>query len=351
MLFKSTRILAVLLAAALVACTGKGDENKAAAPAGDQVVNLYTARHYASDTQIYAAFEKATGIKVRRIEAPGPQLIERMKAEGEASPADLLIIADGGSMALAAEAGLLRPNPVPALDAKVPAHLRDAEDRWYAISRRARVVAYDSTRVKPEEVATYEQLASPRFRGKLCVRSADNPYNLSLMSALIERWGEAKAREWARGVVANMARQPQGGDIDQIRAVGAGQCEVAITNSYYYLRLAASDKAEDKALTARVVLGWPSLAGRGAHVNVSGAGIAAHAPNRANAQRFLEFLLQPEAQAIFADTTNEFPVVAGTPMPERVARYAGMAADPLPVASYGRFQAHAQRIFEEAGWR
>jgi len=352
-MFRPLRLFALAAVAALLAGCG-GPEAKKDAPAGaggEQVVNLYTARHYASDTQIYEAFEKATGIKVRRIEAPGPQLIERMKAEGDASPADLLIIADGGSMAVAAEAGLLQANPSAALEAKVPAHLRDAQDRWYAISRRARVVAYDSTRVKPEEVDTYEDLASPRFRGKLCVRSSDNPYNLSLMSSLIERWGEAKALEWAKGVAANMARAPQGGDIDQIRAVGAGQCEVAITNSYYYLRLSQSDKPEDKALVAKVVLGWPSLEGRGAHVNVSGAGIAAHAPNRANAQRFLEFLLQPEAQAIFANVTNEFPVVAGTPMPDRVSRYAVMAADPLPVASYGSHQARAQKLFEEAGWR
>jgi len=344
------RFLAVLTLAALAACSGPSGD-KAKPGGGEQVVNLYTARHYDSDAQIYAAFEQETGIKVRRIEAPGPQLIERMKAEGSSSPADLLIIADGGSMALAAEAGLLQPTASPALEAKVPAHLRDAQDRWFAISRRARVVAYDSAKVKPEEVDTYEELASPRFRGKLCVRSADNPYNLSLMSALIERWGEARALAWAKGVVANMARPPQGGDIDQIKAVGAGQCEVAITNSYYYLRLAASQNPADKALVARVVLGWPSLGGQGAHVNVSGAGVAAHAPNRANAVRFLEFLLAAQAQRAFADANNEFPVVAGTPTSAAVARFAAMPADPLPVASYGRFQAQAQRIFEEAGWR
>jgi iron(III) transport system substrate-binding protein len=345
------RALAVLAAAALAACSPGGDAKKAPAPGGDQVVNLYTARHYDSDTQIYAAFTKATGIQVRRIEGKGPELIERMKAEGASSPADVLVIADGGSMAMAADAGLLQPNPSPALQALVPAHLRDAQDRWYAVSRRARVVAYDPARVKPEEVATYEQLASPRFRGKLCVRSADNPYNLSLMSALIERWGAAKATAWAKGVVANMARPPQGGDTDQLKAIGAGQCEVAITNSYYYLRIAQSDKPEDKALAAKLVLGWPSLEGRGAHVNVSGAGIAANSPNRANAVRFIEFLLQAQSQATFANVTNEFPVVAGTPMPDRVARYATMAADPLPVATYGAHQAQAQRIFEEAGWR
>lgn len=342
------RILALIALAAVAACSGAPQEGTTPS-AG--VVNLYSARHYDSDALIYDAFTKATGIQVRRIEAPANQLIARMKAEGPASPADVLIIPDAGSMAQATEAGLLQPNPSPELERLVPAHLRDPQDRWFAISRRARVVAYDSARVRPEEVATYEQLASPRFKGKLCVRSSDNPYNLSLMSALIERWGVDKARAWARGVVANMARPPQGGDIDQIRAVGAGQCEIAITNTYYYLRIAASSAAEDKALVSRVVLGWPSLDGRGAHINVSGAGIAANAPNKTNAQRFVKFLLEARAQEIFAASTNEFPVAAGTAMPDRVARYAAMPADPLPVETYGRYQAQAQRVFEEAGWR
>jgi iron(III) transport system substrate-binding protein len=348
MLSRMFRLLAVAGLVAAAACSGNGGQG--AADSG-QVVNLYSARHYDSDTQIYDAFTAATGIRVRRIEAPADQLIARMKAEGEASPADVLVIADGGSMALAADAGLLQPNPSPALEAKVPAALRDPQDRWYAISRRARIVAYDTARVRPDEVATYEQLASPRFRGKLCVRSADNPYNLSLMAALIEHWGSARALGWARGIVANMARPPQGGDIDQIRAVGAGQCEVAITNSYYYLRIAGSTAAADQALVRKVVLAWPSLDGKGAHVNVSGAGIAAHAPNKANAVRFLNFLLEAKAQGIFASATNEFPVVAGTPMPARVAKYAAMPTDPVPVATYGPRQAEAQRLMEEAGWR
>lgn len=344
-------VLALIVVTALAACTAGSDKAEPAASTDAGVVNLYTARHYDSDAQIYDAFTRTTGIQVRRIEAPADQLIARMKAEGPSSPADVLVIADAGSMSLAADAGLLQANASPALDALVPAHLRDGQDRWYAISRRARIVAYDAARVRPEEIATYEQLAAPRFKGKLCVRSSDNPYNLSLMSALIERWGVDKARAWAKGVVANMARPPQGGDIDQIRAVGAGQCEIAITNSYYYLRLAASTDAADKALVSRVVLGWPSLDGRGAHINVSGAGIAAHAPNKANAERFLKFLLEAKAQGIFASATNEFPVVAGTALPDRVARYAAMPADPLPVETYGRYQAQAQRLFEEAGWR
>ncbi len=353
MISKLSPVLALASALVLAACT-QGEPDKAsdkagAAPAPAGVVNLYTARHYDSDTQIYEAFTKATGIEVRRIEAPAAQLIERIKAEGASSPADLLVIADAGSMGMAADAGLLQPIGNEALLAKAPEHLRDPQGRWFAISRRARVVAYDTTKVKPEEIATYEALATPRFRGKICVRSSDNPYNLSLMAALIERWGPQKAEQWARGVVANMARQPSGGDRDQIRAVGAGQCEVAITNSYYYLRLA--ETPEDKAGIANVALGWPSLDGRGAHVNVSGAGLVANAPNRANALRFMEFLMSPEAQAVFANVTNEFPVVAGTPLPADVAAYADRPADPLPVSRYAVHQAEAQRIFERAGWR
>lgn len=348
---------AILATAAILAACSPGGADKAAPAKGADgaadagVVNLYTARHYDSDAQIYEAFTKATGIQIRKIELPADQLIARLQAEGKDSPADVLVIADAGAMGRAADAGLLQANASPVLESKVAAHLRDPQHRWVAISRRARVVAYDTTKVKPEEVDTYEELASPRFKGKLCVRSSDNPYNLSLMSALIERWGVEKARTWARGVVANMARQPQGGDIDQIKAVGAGQCEVAITNSYYYLRLAKSEDAADKALTSKVVLGWPSLDGRGAHVNVSGAGIAANAPNKANAVKFVEFLLDPSSQATFANATNEFPVVEGTQTPEAVGRYAAMAADPLPVSSYSKRQAEAQRIFEEAGWR
>ena len=352
MIPKLSRAVVLLGLLALAACSQAADKKEPPAAGGDGgVVNLYTARHYDSDTAIYEAFTKATGVQVRRIEAPAAQLIERMKAEREASPADLLIIADGGSMGMAAEAGLLQPYRSAALEGRVPAHLRDPEGRWYAISRRARVIAYDTAKVKPEEVDTYEELASPRFRGKLCVRNADNPYNLSLLSALVERWGREKALAWARGVVANMARPPSGGDTDQIKAVGAGQCEVAITNSYYYLRLAEAEDAETKGLMARVALAWPSIDGRGAHVNVSGAGLAANAPNRANAIRFLEFLTETQAQRAFAEMTNEFPVVAGTPLPADVARFNDRPADPLPVARYAAHQGEAQRIFEEAGWR
>jgi iron(III) transport system substrate-binding protein len=200
-------------------------------------------------------------------------------------------------------------------------------------------------------VATYEALASPRFKGKVCVRSSDNVYNLSLMAALIEHWGEPKALAWAKGVVANMARPPQGGDIDQIRAVEAGACQVALTNTYYYLRLAASPDAADKAAAARLALSFPEQAGVGTHTNISGGGLAAHAPNRAAAVKFLDYLASDEAQAIFAGANHEYPVVAGVPSPPDVAAISQFKADPMAVRIYGERQAQAQSVYDQAGWR
>ena len=339
--------LAVASAALIVAACGQQTDE---APADAGVVNLYTARHYASDEQIYDAFTEATGIQVRKIEVPADQLVERLKAEGAGSPADVVVIQDAGAMGRAADADLLVAFDDATIDGRVPEQWRDPDGRWFGIARRARVIAYDTTKVKPEEVDTYEELASPRFKGKLCVRNSDNSYNLSLMAALIERWGADKALEWARGVVANMARPPQGADTEQIRAVGAGQCEVAITNHYYYLRLAESDDAADKALTQKVKLSFPSLEGRGAHFNLSGAGLAANAPNRENAIKFLEFLTGPEAQSIFANATNEFPTVPSTETPPDVGQFMSVPADPLPLHAYSTHLAESHRIFEQAGW-
>ena len=339
--------LAVASAALIVAACGQQTDE---APADAGVVNLYTARHYASDEQIYDAFTEATGIQVRKIEVPADQLVERLKAEGAGSPADVVVIQDAGAMGRAADADLLVAFDDATIDGRVPEQWREPEGRWFGIARRARVIAYDTTKVKPEEVDTYEELASPRFKGKLCVRNSDNSYNLSLMAALIERWGADKALDWAKGIVANMARPPQGADTEQIRAVGAGQCEVAITNHYYYLRLAESDDAADKALTQKVKLSFPSLEGRGAHFNLSGAGLAANAPNRENAIRFLEFLTGPEAQSIFANATNEFPTVPSTETPPDVGQFMSVPADPLPLHAYSTHLAESHRIFEEAGW-
>ncbi len=345
------RTLAVsALALLTLAACGPREQEPAAVPITG-AVNLYTARHYDADLKLYDAFTKETGIKVNRLEMAPDQLIERMKAEGTASPADVILMADAGALWRAEEAGLFQKIASPTLESRIPAALRDPAGLWWGFSRRARVIAYDKAKVKPEEVATYEALAGPRFKGQVCVRSSDNVYNLSLMSALIERWGADKALAWARGVTANMARKPQGGDIDQIRAIGAGACEVALTNTYYFLRLATSEAPEDKTVAGKVTLAFPEQAGAGAHVNISGGGVAANAPNREAAVKFLEFLSTDEAQGIFAGANHEYPAVQGVTPPADVAAFSNFKADPMPVTVYGERQAQAQGLFDQAGWR
>jgi iron(III) transport system substrate-binding protein len=340
--------LLALAAAALAACQPKAP---AEAPGAARVLNVYTARHYDTDRQLYELFRKATGVRIRTLEMPPDQLIERIKAEGEGSPADVILMADAGALWRAEQAGLFQPVQSTTLSERIPAALRQADGRWFGFARRARVIAYDRAKVRPEEVATYESLAGPRFRGKVCVRSADNVYNLSLMGALIERWGRDKALNWAKGVVANFARQPQGGDIDQLRAIAAGACEAALTNTYYYLRLKGSDAAQDKAVIGKVAMSFPDQTGAGTHVNISGGGVAAHAPHKADAVRFLEFLTTSDAQRVVSGANHEFPAVAGAEAPEDVRAASRFKADPMSVEVYGRRQSEAQAVFDQAGWR
>lgn len=341
-------LILAALAPALVlgGCQPKATPVKAA----NGVINLYTARHYDADLKLYEAFTKATGIEVKRREMEPDQLIERMKAEGEYSPADVILMADAGALWRAQQAGLFQPFTSPTLQARIPAALQQPQHLWWGFSRRARVIAYDKTQVMPEDVATYAALADPRFAKSVCVRNSDNVYNLSLMASFIERWGKDKALVWAKGVVANFARMPQGGDIDQIRAVGAGACKIALTNTYYYLRVAASENAGDKATAARVALSFPEQAGTGTHVNISGGGLAAHAANVNNATQFLDFLASDEAQNIFAGANHEYPAVPSVRPPADVEAYSHFKADPMPVAIYGQRQAEAQRVYDAAHW-
>ena len=344
-------LIALFAASTLAACTsGESDDaaNGAAADAG--VVNLYSARHYDSDLPLYERFTRETGIRINRIEGGADELIARMRSEGENSPADLFITADAGALWRAQQAGLFQPVRSPLLDERVPANLREPAGHWYGFSRRARIVAYDSADVRPEEVDTYEELASPRFRGRICVRSSDNIYNLSLVGALIEAWGEERTEQWARGIVANMARPPEGGDRDQIRAVGAGVCDVAITNSYYYIRM-ANGEPDDRQITQRVRLAFPSLEGQGAHVNISGGGVAARAPNRANALRLLEYFASPEVQQHIARNNNEFPASPGVPAPPPVAAHADFQAHSMSVSAFAARQPQAQALMSRVGWR
>jgi len=332
----------------LAACGSGADEAGSVADGGE--VNLYSARHYDSDLELYERFTKETGITINRVEGSADQLIARMRSEGARSPVDLFITADAGALWRAEQAGVLQPVQSDLLSERVPGNLREPDGNWYGFTRRARVVAYNPERVQPDEVDSYEEIASPRFRNRLCVRSSDNIYNLSLVGALIEAWGEERTEEWARGIVANMARQPEGGDRDQIRAVGAGICDVAITNSYYFIRMENGDPG-DREIADRLQLAFPSLDGAGSHVNISGGGVAANAPNRENAIRLLEFLASPESQEHFSRNNNEFPASPDVAVPAPVDAYADFKAHPMAVAAFAEHQPEAQAIMSRDGWR
>jgi iron(III) transport system substrate-binding protein len=342
-------ILACGLGLALAACTPTPTGEATKPDAG--VLNIYSSRHYDGDKLLYAAFEKETGIRVQTVEAKGEELLQRIKAEGEASPADIVITVDAGNLWKFAEAGILQPVASPTLEAAIPANLRDPQGRWFGVAKRARVIAYAKDKVKPADIARFDDLAKPGFKGRVCARPSTNVYNLSLMAARIERDGVDKARAWAKGVAANFARDPQGSDTDQLKAIAGGVCDVAIVNHYYLLRMAASPDPADQAAAAKLALVFPDQAEAGTHVNVSGAGIAAHAPDLANAKRFLEFLVSKEAQEIFAASNDEYPVITGAAAPAALTALGTFKEDPTPLAVYGARQAEAQKTFDEAGWR
>lgn len=356
------RLLLIAAAVLLASCGNSGNpasqSGKPVTESGDKVIstpakagvlNVYSARHYDSDKEMYKAFEAETGIKVRFRESGAPELLETMKAEGNASPADVVISSDAGTLYRFEAAGLLQPFRDETLEASIPEHFRQKDGYWYGLARRVRVIAYDPTRVKPEEVAHYSDLADPRFKGEVCMRSSTNIYNLSLMGELIGRMGHDAAQAWANGVVANFARPPQGGDITQIEAIAAGECSVALTNHYYYVRMATGD-ASQKAAAAKVALSFPEQDTTGTHINVTGAGIAAHAPNRDNALAFIEWLAQPDGQEWLTSATKEFPMVVGVPLPEGVEALPDFKKSDFPLDELGTHQSEAQEIYDKAGW-
>lgn len=318
--------------------------------AQEKVLNLYSARHYQTDEALYANFTRQTGIRINRIEGKEDELLERIRNEGNSSPADLLLTVDAARLAKADKLGLFAPIASKTLEQRIPAHLRTVH--WLAFSIRARVIVYAKDSVKPEEVQNYEDLAQPRLKGKICSRSGSHPYNLSLLSALIAHHSEAKAEEWARGVVANFARPPKGGDTDQIKAVGAGECGVALANTYYLARLMRSEKAEDKKLMERIGVVWPNQKSTGTHINISGAGLLKTAPNKEAALKFMEYLASDEAQRYFADGNNEWPVVDSVRLNNAALEALGkFRQDKLPVGALADGQAAAQKIFDRAGYR
>ena len=320
------------------------------AQAQQKVLNLYSSRHYQTDEALYANFEKATGIKINRIEGPEDPLIERMKSEGVKSPADVLVTVDMGRLLKAQQLGLFQPVRSAVLEQKVPQELRAPDGTWFGFSVRARPIYYAKARVDAAQITDYESLADPKWKGKVCTRSGMHPYNLSLMSSMVAANGVEKAEAWARGVVANMARPPKGGDTDQIKAVAAGECDVALGNTYYFARMMRSDKPEDRTVVERVGVIFPNQGNRGAHINISGAGVAKYAPNRENAIKFLEYLTSPEAQNYFANGNNEYPLIGSADNPQ-LKLMGAFKRDPLPMDMVGKNYAVAAQIFDRAGWK
>jgi len=316
----------------------------------DKELNLYSARHYQTDEALYENFTRQTGIRIKRIEGKEDELLERIKNEGANSPADVFITVDAARLAQADALGLFAPVKSKVLEERIPANLRTAD--WFAFSTRARVIIYGKAKVNPADVQNYEDLANPKLKGKLCSRSGSHPYNLSLGSALIAHLGEQKTEEWARGVVANFARPPKGGDTDQIKAVAAGECEVAVSNTYYLVRLMRSDKPEDKKVMEQIGIVWPNQKTWGTHINISGGGMLKTAPHKEAAVKFLEYLASDEAQAYFANGNNEWPVVASAvtknPALESLGKF---KSDPMNVGELSKNTALAQKVFDRAGYR
>ena len=320
------------------------------ASAQSNVLNLYSARHYQTDEALYTNFTKATGIKINRIEGKEDELVERIRNEGASSPADILITVDAARLEVADKLGLFQPLKSKLLDERIPANLRTPT--WASFSTRARVIVYNKAAIKREQVGTYASLADPALKGQVCMRSGSHPYNLSLGAAVIAHEGEAKAEQWARGIVANFARAPKGGDTDQIKSVAAGECGVTISNTYYLARMMRSTKADDQQAMNAVGVVWPNQQSWGTHINISGAGVLKHAPNRENAVKFLEYLASDEAQAYFAEGNNEWPVVKGqTKLNPALASLGSFKADTLPIGELSKTTVQAQKVFDRAGWK
>jgi iron(III) transport system substrate-binding protein len=344
-------ILAGLISAALLSATGS-------VIAQEQLLNLYSARHYQTDEALYGNFTKATGIKINRVDADDAGILARLKAEGAASPADVILLVDAARLGKADMDGLFRPIKSTTLEGAIPAQLRakpSAEGTtWFGFSTRARIVVYNKMRVKKADVDTYEALADPKNKGLLCTRSGSHPYNLSLFGAVTEHLGDVKTEAWLKGLVANMARTPKGGDTDQIKGVASGECGVALTNTYYLARMMRSTDPEDKATVEKIGIIFPNQQTWGTHVNVAGAAVAKSAKNLANAVKFMEYLASPAAQNYFADGNNEWPAVASVKVnnPALQAMTGGsFKSETIPISAVANNQTKVQQMLDRVGYK
>lgn len=351
-MLKKSPILATLAVAATL-ITGAGGVS-----AQEQVVNLYSARHYQTDEALYSNFTKTTGIRINRVDADDAGILARLKAEGAASPADVILLVDAARLAKGDSEGLFQPIKSPLLEKAIPAQLRAQATpegtTWFGFSTRARVIVYDKLKVNKADVDTYEELADPKNKGLLCTRSGSHPYNLSLFGAVTEHLGAAQAEEWLKGMVANMARPPKGGDTDQIKGVASGECGIAITNSYYLARILRSSAPEDKAIADKVGVVFPNQQSWGTHVNIAGAAVAKNAKNSANAVKFMEYLASPDAQNYFANGNNEWPAVAGVKVSNAALQAmsgGSFKSETIPVSTVGANQVKVQQMLDRVGYK
>lgn len=329
-----------------------------AAQAQDKVLNLYSARHYQTDEALYEAFSRTTGIQIKRVDADDAGIVARLRAEGSASPADVVLLVDAARLAIADSQGLFQPFKSSKLDAAIPARLRATPGpdgvTWTGFSTRARLVVYDPKKVQAQDVATYEQLADPKLKGLLCTRSGSHPYNLSLFATVVERLGDAKGEAWLKGLVDNMARPPKGGDTDQIKAVATGECAVAITNSYYAARLVKSSKVEDRDTIEKVRVVFPNQGTSGTHINIAGGAIAKHAKNREHAVAFLEYLASPFAQDYFANGNNEFAAAKGVSVSNAALKAIGgenFKSDEVALGVVAKNLVKVQQMLDRVGYK
>lgn len=341
-----------LLVGAVAACSNPAEPaDTEAATQPQRTLTLYSARHYDSDKALYAMFEEQAGVKLDVRESRADQLIETMKAEGDQSPADVIITSDAGSLWRFQDAGLTQAVTSDALGELVPQNYRQSQGHWYGVARRLRGIAYDPSRWTAEDLSTWDKLAEDDKAGEICVRSSSNIYNLSLMGEIIHRYGADQAQAWATSIVENMARNPQGGDTDQIRAIAAGECSIAIVNHYYWVRLGASENEADRNVAAATTFRVPEFSeGSGSHVNITGAAVSATADDVALAEEFIAFLLTETGQSYLTSETKELPLLDGSPLPEGVENVPEFTASDTSLEVYGENQAEAQRLFDLAGW-
>ncbi|WP_171187900.1 Fe(3+) ABC transporter substrate-binding protein [Ruegeria sp. HKCCC2117] len=338
MLNSSTCIVAALSALIATSAVAEGE------------LNLYSSRHYDTDERLYTDFEDATGIKINRIEGKADELIARMEAEGTNSPADVMLTVDTSRLARAKDAGILQAIESATLEERIPANLQDSDNQWFGFSQRGRIIFYNKENVT-NPPATYADLAKPEYKGLICIRSSTNTYNQTLLASIITHQGADAAKTWAEGIVANMARDPQGGDTDQLRGIASGECDIAVSNTYYFARAIRKDV---KGLSAdRDMIGWvfPNQEGYGAHMNLSGGGVAANAPNKENAILFLEYLAGDQAQQYFSAGNDEYPAVPSVALAESVATLGEFKADEVNLSDVAKNIPEAQKIFNEVGWK